>query len=125
MSEVIGSQGLKLGTLVIEVPDVETLDKCTAWYQELGLPRMPNLDQPGESYWFDVGNDVLLGIHIGAVSPPTGFTLYLNVSNVDELYARLSTRGSAFESEPETKFWGRSARLKDPAGTAVRLVSPS
>ena len=123
MSDATQVQALKLGTVVIEVPDVETLDACRAWYQALGLPKM-DLAQPGESYWFDLGNDVLLGIHTGAKSPPTGFTIYLNVPNVDEAYDRLRRRGFEFNLEPETKFWGRSAPLKDPAGASVILVSP-
>ena len=122
MSEAL--RALTLGTLVIEVPGVETLNNCKTWYEAVGLPKM-DLDQPGESYWFDLGNEILLGIHTGAVAPPSGFTIYLNVADVDELYESLTARGFEFDSEPETKFWGRSAQLRDPAGTFVRLVTSS
>lgn len=114
----------RLSTLVIEVPDVETLNACKAWYQSLGLPKK-DFDQPGESYWFDAGNEILLGVHIGASSPPQAFTVYLTVPDVDGIYETLRARGFKFESAPETKFWGRAAQLRDPAGTAVRLVKPT
>ena len=122
MSDATQVQVPRLGTLVIEVENVETLESCRDWYQALGLAKM-DLDQPGESYWFDLGSEVLLGIHTGSAPGPTGFSIYLNVRDVDEFYESLRGRGFEFDSEPETKFWGRSARLRDPAGTTVILVS--
>ena len=114
---------IKLNAVIIQVPDVQALDTCRDWYIRLGLTPQP-WDQPGESYWFDLGNEVPLGIHTGSTGLANGFEIYLSVVDIDETHASLTKAGFEFETAPETKFWGRSASLRDPAGSKVVLVSP-
>jgi hypothetical protein len=120
--EAIQFISMRLETVIIQVSDVQMLDECREWYSNLGLSKKP-FDEPGESNWFDVGNDATLGIHTAPTAAPSGFELYLTVPDVDKAYVSLRQRGFEFESVPETKFWGRSARLSDPAGTKIVLIS--
>jgi catechol 2,3-dioxygenase-like lactoylglutathione lyase family enzyme len=118
MSEAVRTQ-MKLSAVIFEVPDVETLDACRDWYVRLGLEKAP-FDSPGESYWFDLGAG-LFGIHTGGTAH--GCSLWLDVPDVDDAYARLSTAGFAFDAPPSNEPYGRVARLTDPAGSAVRLIT--
>jgi catechol 2,3-dioxygenase-like lactoylglutathione lyase family enzyme len=113
---------MKIGTIILHVPDVAMLERCRDWYRDLGVTYDADSDNDGESYWFETGG-VSLGIHTGQ---ETGWaTLYFNVADVDERYAALRQAGFVFEAEPATKFWGRVAYLRDPAGNTVGLVAPS
>jgi predicted enzyme related to lactoylglutathione lyase len=118
MPEAVRTE-MKLSAVIFEVPDIATLDACRDWYIRLGLDKAP-FDTPGESYWFFLGEG-LLGIHTG--SRAEGCSLWLDVPDVDESYARLSAAGFTFEAPPSDEPYGRVARLKDPAGSAVRLIS--
>jgi catechol 2,3-dioxygenase-like lactoylglutathione lyase family enzyme len=114
---------MKLNTIILSVGDVEMLDRCRDWYDALGFPRNPP-DSPGESYWFDTGNGTQLGVHTGDdASGPKNMSLGFEVDDVDALYARLSAAGFVFEEPPTTKRWGgRTANLRDPAGTSISFV---
>lgn len=113
-------QGFEFSTMILHVPDVETLDSCRDWYTRFGLT--PNGDTPGESTWFDIGRGCSLGIHIGGKGSAV---VYFNVDDVDQLYQRLTDEGFQFDEAPTTKRWGgRVAYLKDPNGVAVGIVSP-
>ena len=112
---------LTVSTFIIEVPDVPTLDACRGWYEKLGLTRAP-LDNPGESYWFDLGSETLLGIHTGTQAT-AGCSLWLLAPDVDEAHSQLTQAGIQFETTPRTEPYGRVARLKDPAGFQVNLIT--
>jgi catechol 2,3-dioxygenase-like lactoylglutathione lyase family enzyme len=119
MSETVRT-AMKLSAVIFEVPNVATLDACRDWYVRLGLEKT-EFDSPGESYWFYLGSDGLLGVHIGGEA--RGCSLWLEVPDADESYARLSAAGFKFEGRPSDEPYGRVARLSDPAGSAVRLIT--
>ena len=116
------SAAFRLSTIILHVPDVPALDRCRDRYRELRLPL--SLESPGESYWFDTG-PTLLGIHTGE-DFSGNVTIYLNVPDVDDAYARL-TDTLSFEAAPETKrnVGGRVAYLRDPVGNRVGPLTPT
>jgi catechol 2,3-dioxygenase-like lactoylglutathione lyase family enzyme len=117
---------MRINTVILHVANIATLNRCRDWYRALGLPPGAP-DVPDESYWFDVGRDVSLGVHIDGRSSFTAgsATIYLEVPDTDEAYERLKSEGFNFQGEPESQFWGRVAYLLDPAGNRVGLVTPS
>jgi hypothetical protein len=114
---------MKLTVLILQVGDVESLERCHDWYTRLGLASSAP-DNPGESYWFDTGNGTSIGIHTGPrLSEPERITVGLEVDDVDVTYRQLSDDGFLFHGLPRTKEWGRSVSLSDPGGHTVTIVS--
>ena|SRR5688500_2842228 len=113
---------MKLSVIILSVGDVEMLDRCRDWYLKLGLTTS-SPDNPGESYWFDTGNNTQLGVHTGdPVSEPARVHVYLELDDLDEQYVRLSAAGLGFESAPRLKPWGSDVSLHDPVGHTITLV---
>jgi predicted enzyme related to lactoylglutathione lyase len=113
---------LTLNTIILPVADAESLYRLKDWYMRLGLKHAPP-DSPDESVWFEVGGGVTFGIHTSDAPAPTSISIYFNIADVDEAYARLAGHGFNFDAAPADKPWGgRVAYLKDPCGNSVGLV---
>lgn len=66
-----------------------------------------------------------LGLHTSRTAPSSGINLHFRVSDVDEIFESLSSRGLSFESSPADQPWGlRSAACKDLDGNTVEFVTP-
>jgi catechol 2,3-dioxygenase-like lactoylglutathione lyase family enzyme len=69
-------------------------------------------------------DDADLTIFMHQSAPPVaapGFTLTVQVADVDEAYRKMSSDGVAFEHPPRKVYWGYGAELLDPSGYRLRL----
>ena len=61
----------------------------------------------------------------GAMAPPSGVTLHLQVDDTDAWYDRAIAAGSTPRMSPEDMFWGdRYAQVIDPFGHAWSIGTP-
>jgi catechol 2,3-dioxygenase-like lactoylglutathione lyase family enzyme len=49
------------------------------------------------------------------------FSIYFEVDDVDKLFARLSSKGIAFDHPPQKTQWGYGPQLRDPDGYVLRF----
>ena len=61
----------------------------------------------------------------GAMAPPSGVTLHLEVDDTDAWHARAVKAGAASRLDPHDAFWGaRYAQVADPFGHLWSIGSP-
>ena len=115
---------MKLGTILLNVGDVDALKQAREWYQNL-LGLNVRTDEPGESVFFAENGGTTLGLHTGRPLPsPDLLTIYFEVDDIDATYEQLSGRGVEFTREPGDRPWGgRVAETSDPIGHAVHVMS--
>ncbi len=100
-------------------------DQVKKLYKDtLGLP----VAQENENFiMFDTKGSQLAFHRLNKAPPLSRSTVevHLEVSDVDEVYTSLKSKGVKFEETPANRPWGtRSAGFKDPEGYVVEIVGP-
>ena len=100
-------------------------DQVKKLYKDtLGLP----VAQENENFiMFDTKGSQLAFHRLTKAQPLSRSTVevHLEVSDVDEVYSSLKSRGVKFDDAPANRPWGtRSAGFKDPEGYVVEIVGP-
>lgn len=85
-----------------------------------GSFRYSTLRQPG-------AEEDLAGVMDAAIDPPatTGWTIYWDVADVHAAMEQVTLLGGTVVSEPRPSPYGTMAMVKDPAGAALRLRTPT
>ncbi len=104
---------------------VVQFDQSKKLYKDLlGLP----VAEENENFiMFDTKGSRLALHRLTKASPISRSTVevHLEVTDVDEVYESLKSRGVKFVEPPANRPWGtRSAGLKDPEGYFVEIVGP-
>lgn len=76
---------------------------------EVGLGAIPTNDDPGFRAW--------VGTPLGA-----GVVVYVDVRDVDRVFAKAKKAGAVVESEPETRSYGRVFTINDPDGYVLSFI---
>ena len=103
---------------------VADVDVAIAWYRELGFEiELEGLRDEDGLQWVSLaheGRSVWLlraDMSDAVIDHPPRTTLYLQVEDVDALYARLADRGVTIERRPASQWYGlREFKLRDPDG---------
>lgn len=106
----------------VTVPALD-YDASVAFYRRLGLTQI--VDAPPRYARFECEGGATFSLHTLEAEPrPPGVVVYFETATLDEIVARLTREGVAFDRGPEDETWGwREARLRDPAGNELRLYT--
>ena len=119
-----GRQTLRLGTILLQVGDADSLETARRWYEDhVGLQVVT--EEPGESVFFAKDGGTTLGLHTGPrLEHPDRLTLYFEVADVDAVHQELRHKGVEFMEPPTDRNWGgRVAKTSDPVGHSVHLMT--
>lgn len=109
-------------SILLKVGDASKLAITRDWYVKyLGFRVVE--EHPYRNVFLDHGDGAQLALHVGEpAGRPDAVSLYIEVPDIDALYADLSRQGIPFEIPPqERRAWGgRVALLKDPVGHVVK-----
>lgn len=92
---------MNLNQVTVSVTDLSAAEK---FYTLLGLEPIVK-DEGYMRFTTPVGDSTFSIVEGSAVSPGSA-VIYLEVSDVDEEYRRLTGQGTKFIDEPTTKRWG-------------------
>jgi len=107
---------MNLNQVTISVTDVE---RAVPFYRRLGrelIVLSPHYAR------FLCPNGATFSVHLEALVPPSGTTIYFECDDLDARHAALVAAGVAFEHPPVDQRWlWREARLRDPDGNRLCL----
>jgi predicted enzyme related to lactoylglutathione lyase len=117
---------MAINVVMLKISDANLLVVLRDWYMK--YLKLKVIDEAIGRYVFlgGGGAGAQLAFHVGKPSDnPDSVTLYLEVDDVDRLYADLHNQGLQFIVTPEDRTWGgRVAMLRDPAGYIVKPFHP-
>lgn len=117
---------MAINVIMLKVSDPNLLVIIRDWYTK--YLKLKVVDEAIGRYVFLGGGrgGAQLAFHVGEPSDnPGSVSLYLEVDDVDRLYAELHDQGLRFQVTPEDRTWGgRVAMLRDPAGYIVKPFHP-